>query len=679
MGSKNLFPACLLAALSFAAPPPALLSEEFLSHPPMQPLPSPSQRPLAAGPGFFVDARDGSDAAEGSRARPWKTIHHALSQMQHGDTLYLRGGTYYEQVVVPNSGDEGKPITIRSFPGELAVIDGGLREFFEHPETAWQPLPEGAEHEYVSTGTYPAFSERPILNAFLSAGWEPFHGKEDQRPVVLGNFGDSMVPLHGYRTLADLRDDSMLWDVDNKFDKAEGVYCGPGVWFNRNSQRIHIRLAPTNLPGLAEQNYRGVTDPRRLPLVISGPYGRDVLRINGIGHLVLQDLVLRGAASSPLLNIYGSHDIKLDGVTVYGGSPGLLVKSTTKLEIANSAFRSLAAPWSSRASMKYRGVPSYAIITQRNKPENEDFDFHHSEFTDGHDFAWLRYAKNIRFHHNLMENFNDDGLEVGAKKRDHEIYIYQNLLRRCLITFTLHEMEADESPPEVDPGSGVYITRNVIDLRQGVFKTPPREPDPSGSYLNQSGTLCSDHGGPTWPHYYFYHNTVVRADRAWRGYYGLGMGGRGLARTKRRVLNNVFLQIKGLPGLNFVPNYGDVLVDGNLHWGVKDGPGYAGDFFEQQGRAYAFRKKEYPAGWMEHDQFADPAVVAIGPAVADAIDLRLQENSPAIDSGVSLPGQWMDPVRELDQGKPDRGAIPFQVQPWHVGIDGRITLFGQRD
>ena len=191
---------CLLILVSTSVP---TLAADYASHPPMRPLPDVSRTPLGDGPRFYVDPVRGDDARDGSREKPWRTIGHALLNVQAGDTLLLRGGTYYEHVDVPVSGTEERPIVVRAHPGERAVIDGGLREFFDDPRTAWTPLENGAEHEYVSTRTYPAYRRRPILNSFPHAGWEPFHGKEDERPAVMGFFGDSLVPLHGYRTLAD--------------------------------------------------------------------------------------------------------------------------------------------------------------------------------------------------------------------------------------------------------------------------------------------------------------------------------------------------------------------------------------------------------------------------------------------------------------------------------------------
>ena len=105
----------------------------YRSHPPMRPLPTAATRPLAAGPKLFVDAVGGDDAADGSKLAPWRTLKHALRRLKPGDTLYLRGGTYYEHVFLSQSGTAEAPIVVASYPGELAVIDGGLRDFLDNP------------------------------------------------------------------------------------------------------------------------------------------------------------------------------------------------------------------------------------------------------------------------------------------------------------------------------------------------------------------------------------------------------------------------------------------------------------------------------------------------------------------------------------------------------------------
>src|SRR5262245_53918019 len=97
---------------------------EFLSHAPIRPLAEVSKRPKSDGPAKFVDAAKGDDANDGGEAKPWRTINHGLPRLEPGDTLYLRGGSYFENVYCAIAGTKEKPITIRSYPGELATIDG---------------------------------------------------------------------------------------------------------------------------------------------------------------------------------------------------------------------------------------------------------------------------------------------------------------------------------------------------------------------------------------------------------------------------------------------------------------------------------------------------------------------------------------------------------------------------
>jgi len=109
----------------------------------MRPQPAASSQLPTAGPSRYVDAARGRDDAAGTKEAPWRTLGHALKQLKPGDTLYLRG-VFYENVACSVMGTKETPITRRSFPGEMAIIDGGFREFFETPATAWEPVPDAA-------------------------------------------------------------------------------------------------------------------------------------------------------------------------------------------------------------------------------------------------------------------------------------------------------------------------------------------------------------------------------------------------------------------------------------------------------------------------------------------------------------------------------------------------------
>src|SRR5262249_43588808 len=151
----------------------------------------------------------------------------------------------------------------------------------------------------------------------------------------------------------------------------KGIYCGPGLWFNPESQRIHVRLKHTALKVLGDSNYRGETDPRRLSLVVAAD--QTPLRIEKARHVRLQDLVVRGSATHTV-HIEQGQPLTVDNVTIYGGSPALLVRSTSNLRLLGVDVRGLAAPWSSRASQKYRGNSPYLFIAAGNLPQSRHWE-----------------------------------------------------------------------------------------------------------------------------------------------------------------------------------------------------------------------------------------------------------------------------------------------------------------
>jgi hypothetical protein len=214
----------------------------------------------------------------------------------------------------------------------------------------------------------------------------------------------------------------------------------------------------------------------------------------------------------------------------------------------------------------------------------------------------------------------------------------------------------------------------VIDLREPVHYYQPKGPE-EPQETTTFGRLCSDHGSPIWKPMVVYHNTVIAADPAFRNYYGAGLGGH-LRGTNRRVLNNIFVHVRGMPGLNFDAQAGDLRADANLHWSVSDGANLNQDFFGKFRLSKAFEgsKSQYPPGWAANDAFADPKFLTFNGTWMKENDYRLQEENPAIDVGIPIPAQWPDPLRQADRGKPDLGAIPRGCDQWGVGLHGRIPV-----
>jgi hypothetical protein len=79
--------------------------------------------PVASGAVYYVSP-SGDDSSSGAMSQPWRTIQHAADELEAGETVYIRAGTYKEIVRPQNDGQAGKPITYAAYPGEQPVIDG---------------------------------------------------------------------------------------------------------------------------------------------------------------------------------------------------------------------------------------------------------------------------------------------------------------------------------------------------------------------------------------------------------------------------------------------------------------------------------------------------------------------------------------------------------------------------
>lgn len=76
---------------------------------------------------FYVSS-SASTSGDGSISNPWR-LQQALSNttiVKAGDTIFLRGGTYKGRYRSSLTGVAGNQITVQSYPGEQAKIDGYL-------------------------------------------------------------------------------------------------------------------------------------------------------------------------------------------------------------------------------------------------------------------------------------------------------------------------------------------------------------------------------------------------------------------------------------------------------------------------------------------------------------------------------------------------------------------------
>jgi hypothetical protein len=78
-----------------------------------------------AATAYYV-APNGRDQSTGALASPWRTIQHAADSVPAGGTVYVRAGTYAEQVNITRSGASVQRTSFENYPGERPVIDAAF-------------------------------------------------------------------------------------------------------------------------------------------------------------------------------------------------------------------------------------------------------------------------------------------------------------------------------------------------------------------------------------------------------------------------------------------------------------------------------------------------------------------------------------------------------------------------
>lgn len=687
-----------LAAIAFivVASGFTLHAADYQSYPPLRKLAEPSKRAKSDGQARFVDAARGDDAHDGSESKPWKTINHALPQLNPGETLYLRQGSYFENIYCAIAGTPERPITIRSYPGELATIDGGLPEFQRDPMKAWEPVEGGKEGEYRSTATHKNIRD------------------------VVGLFGDSNVGLQTYWYRMDLQADNELWITDPAtFIKP--MYCGPGIWYDKQTGRVHARLAHTKLqlPDSVDHHlvrYQGETDPRKLPLVVA-PFDSIPLTVSQAMHVRFEDLVFRGGGYITVKLLMGI-DIVFDRCTIYAGTYGIWSKGTGPLKMTQCGVYGMMAPWMWRSENvlnSYSGksyppfldepapvetgaaitnapkrvtrhisrLPTHALLVTEGgyefetfyHPHNHDWDVSYCDFTDAHDGIYPS-GRDVRFHHNLIDNMQDDPIYISSPTAyiSDGVYFYQNLIRCAITGIGAHSRGG--------PTGKIYIYRNVIDLRDLVQFNRPT-PDKLEGTVIQGATGMLVHNSNNMigmEHIYIYQNTALVPSSHVFGSYTANFPFGTHPDMERRVFNNLCVYYGGAKSYPIAFGYktevGNIVLDGNLHWHADPSVKLPPATYFDTSRKHVLselNKKFYPDGWDAHSIVADPKFVSFSNDKRKAIDLRLQPDSPAVKAGVPLPTEWLDPLRPTAGQRPDIGALPLDGEPLRVGVDGRTT------
>lgn len=490
---------------------------------------------------YFVSV-SGDDSNPGSLAQPFKTINHAIAGLQPGDTLYLRGGTYFEQVKATVSGTAARRIAIAAYNDEQPVIDSGLPEFRTAGNSDWE-LVNASLGEYRSK----ASCDDEDIYAYVTG----IAGYENERVVL--------VP---YENVGHFRS-----TTDTYGGSGSKFYVGPGTM--EISGRCHIRLAKTKAMRDIEARYGKVfagenANPNRYSIVLS--QAQNTIRISG-AYLTFKDITFNQAKRTIVLEP-GAQYVRFEGITAWMGASAIQTYSSQVHHITVTGSRILGdAPlWVFWSDMK--SAPQVANLSRGTsvnlKGGTHDWVISRSLIRgSGQDLIGTNNGETRIFvHHNRIENCGDDAFEIEGKAefggRDDigHIQVYENYIANCLVAAAVGQDTRKMTGP-------LLFYRNVVVM----LRDHPVNREPGINTWNGGGQFGYNRlfkqAGSDYAtrNVHYYNNTLVMLN-AKRGVTPTPVEADGST-----FANNIVAMVNGI-AVDEYNTGSDQLIDGNLYWKI---------------------------------------------------------------------------------------------------------------
>jgi hypothetical protein len=510
-----------------------------------------SSHATAGSPGTSAShhvAPDGDDAGPGTDSQPWRTIARATRDLVAGDTLELRGGTYFERdLQLDLAGTAARPITLRGRDGEVAVVDGGFGQFRSAGNDDWLPYDAGR-------GIYrsrDAFPDANVVYGVLGAGSD----------------GDLLVPYTDYGALSsDLED----------YSESAPFYVGPGVCWNSSDAHVYVRLQPSRYHARLGLPPPASGDPRQVPMVLFAD-GAVLQLASTAAFLVFEGLVVRHG--STVVDVAsGSHDLTLLRCELFGGRYGVVTRDGMHdLLIDGLVVNGRFPAWLARSDVKRPSAGPPAHLLQGSALQLEGGidrvvirNCHVTGLFDAIDTNGTPTAFDV--HDNAFDTIRDDVFEVATA--GHHFDFHHNTIRRATAAVSW----AGSVPPPAGAAGTKYVHHNVIDtstpqlygrddpqhLLAAAWRGPAGDGMATGVPFATHDT-ASLSGTDPWK---IYHNTIVGAADVDGD--GLGVSYRFApfdASVPHEVCNNILVQTGDQWLVNDARvDDGSQVFDGNLYY-----------------------------------------------------------------------------------------------------------------
>ena len=573
---------------------------------------------------YFV-APSGSDKGNGTLSAPFKTVQHAVNQLAPGDSLTLRGGTYFERVTLTQGGTAQKPIVIQGYPGEVAVLDSGYTEFRNINNNDWE-LVDASLGEYRSKRSCAAKASRAYV-------------------LGLKGYVNERLMLVPYDSAASFRSST------EKYNPV-GFYVGPGTFSDPQDGRCHIRLKKTAALSEYEARYGKLfdgllPDPRKHQILLSQ---ESVTLDIKAAYITLRGFTVNQATRAIRFNV-GARNLGLEEMIVWSGNSAIaaVAPGVTDVVVSRSRIYGDFPAWVFWSDMKDSPTPANLArgtsIDMAKGAKNWEIKESHIRGS-GQDLIGVNDDESgLSVHHSRIENCGDDAFEIEATTDIGRIEIYENFVSNCLVGVAPGQDSVAMTGP-------LLVYRNVF----AMLRDAPVNREPGINTWNGGSRFGYEymlkHGASSYystANTHYYHNTFVMLN----AYKGINSTPKNPKNTT--VANNVMVVVNDQVHGPYRQD-SEQLIDGNLYWKpntnnsepLVDGHDTVAELFkalgiEAKGLGSAAKQGTDPKFAVSPLDFADQSgaswTLTPGGERSRPSKFLLSAKSPACKAGVVLKGR----------------------------------------
>jgi hypothetical protein len=194
-------------------------------------------RVIPAGPQTLYVSPSGSDTNIGSINSPMQTLAAAITNLNPGDTLYLRAGTYRETLTAANSGTAVSPITIAAYSNEVVTLSG-----CDLVTNNWTLTSNGVYSAAVGwdlgEGYNQVFVDGALVHEAQYPNWTATNGLMMPATVAVTSSNNFTISSSTFTNLGDVSGASFVGGVDPNWAWQNGVISsnsGTILFINSNA------------------------------------------------------------------------------------------------------------------------------------------------------------------------------------------------------------------------------------------------------------------------------------------------------------------------------------------------------------------------------------------------------------------------------------------------------------